>query len=45
MRLEEKDCQTLLMAVEKTETTEENIQFWLELDGDLGFQLLVSLHF
>jgi hypothetical protein len=31
-------------AAEETETTQENIEDWLELDeGDPGFQLLVFL--
>jgi hypothetical protein len=29
----------VLRAAGKTETTQENIQDWLELDGDPGFQL------
>jgi short-subunit dehydrogenase len=29
----------VLRAAGETETTQENIQDWLELDGDLGFQL------
>jgi hypothetical protein len=34
----------VLRAAEETETTQENIQHWLELDeGDPGFQLLVFL--
>jgi uncharacterized protein YehS (DUF1456 family) len=32
----------VLRAVGKTETTQENIQDWLELDGDPGFQLLTE---
>jgi hypothetical protein len=28
------------MAAGETETTQKNIQDWLELDGDPGFQLL-----
>jgi hypothetical protein len=35
----------VLRAVGETETTQENIQDWLELDeGDSGFQLLVFLY-
>jgi hypothetical protein len=34
----------VLRAAGETETTQENIQDWLELDeGDRGFQLLVLL--
>jgi hypothetical protein len=44
MGLEQEDFQTVLRAVEETETTQENIQDWLELDeGHRGFQLLVFL--
>jgi hypothetical protein len=32
----------VLRAAGKTETTQENIQNWLELDGDPGFQLLTE---
>jgi hypothetical protein len=33
----------VLRAVEETETTQENIQDWLQLDGgDPGFQLLTE---
>jgi hypothetical protein len=33
----------VLKAAEETETTQENIQHWLELDeGDPGFQLLTE---
>jgi hypothetical protein len=33
----------VLRAAGETETTQENIQDWLELDeGDLGFQLLTE---
>jgi hypothetical protein len=36
----------VLRAARETETTQENIQHWLELDeGDPGFQLLVFLQF
>jgi hypothetical protein len=36
----------VLRAAGETETTQENIQDWLQLDeGDPGFQLLVSLEF
>jgi hypothetical protein len=36
--------QTVLRAAGETDTTQENIQDWLELDeGDTGFQLLVLL--
>jgi hypothetical protein len=36
----------VLRAAGETETTQENIQHWLELDeGDPGFQLLVFLWF
>jgi predicted DsbA family dithiol-disulfide isomerase len=39
--LEQEDFQTVLRAAEQTETTQENIQDWLQLDeGDPGFQLL-----
>jgi hypothetical protein len=35
--------QTVLRAAGETETTQENIQDWLELDeGDPGFQLLTG---
>jgi hypothetical protein len=35
--------ETLLRATGETETTQENIQDWLELDeGDPGFQLLTE---
>jgi hypothetical protein len=38
--LEQHDFQTVLRADEETETTQENIQDWFELDeGDPGFQL------
>jgi hypothetical protein len=37
------DFQTELSAAGETETTQENIQDWLELDeGDPGFQLLTE---
>jgi uncharacterized protein YehS (DUF1456 family) len=32
----------VLRAAGETETTQENIQDWLELDGDPGFQLLTE---
>jgi hypothetical protein len=32
----------VLRAAGGTETTQENIQDWLELDGDPGFQLLTN---
>jgi hypothetical protein len=36
----------VLRAAGETETTQENIQDWLQLDeGDPGFQLLVFLYF
>jgi hypothetical protein len=36
---EQEDFQTVLRAAEETETTQENIQDWLELDeGDPEFQ-------
>jgi hypothetical protein len=39
----QEDFQTVLRAVGKTETTQENIQDWLELDeGDPGFQRLTK---
>jgi hypothetical protein len=31
-----------LRAAGETETTQENIQDWLELDGDTGFQLVAE---
>jgi hypothetical protein len=38
-----RDFQTVLRAAGETETTQENIQDWLELDeGDPGFQLLTE---
>jgi hypothetical protein len=38
------DFQTVLRAVGETETTQENIQDWLQLnEGDPGFQLFVFL--
>jgi hypothetical protein len=38
------DFQTVLRSAGETETTQDNIQDWLELDeGDPGFQLLVFL--
>jgi hypothetical protein len=41
--LEQEDFQTVLRAAGETETTQENIQDWLELDeGDTGFQLLTG---
>jgi hypothetical protein len=40
----QEDFQTLLRTAGETETTQENLQDWLELDeGDPGFQLLVFL--
>jgi hypothetical protein len=39
--LKQQDFQTVLKAAWDTETTQENIQNWLE--GDSGFQLLVFL--
>jgi hypothetical protein len=37
------DFQTVLRAAGETETTQENIQNWLQLDeGDPGFQLLTE---
>jgi hypothetical protein len=42
MGLEQEDFQTVLRAAGETETTQENIQDWLQLDErNLGFQLLV----
>jgi hypothetical protein len=32
----------VLRATGETETTQENIQDWFELDGDTGFQLLTE---
>jgi uncharacterized protein YehS (DUF1456 family) len=40
--LEQEDFQALLRAAGETETTQENIQHWLELDEDPGFQLLTG---
>jgi hypothetical protein len=41
--LEQDDFQTVLKAAGLTETVQENIQDWLELDeGDPGFQLLTE---
>jgi hypothetical protein len=38
--MKRESLQTVLKAVEETETMQENIQDWLELDeGDPGFQL------
>jgi hypothetical protein len=37
---EQEGFQTVLKAAGKTETMQENIQDWLELDVDLRFQLL-----
>jgi hypothetical protein len=35
---EEEDFQTVLRAVGETETTQENIQYWLQLDeGNPGY--------
>jgi hypothetical protein len=39
----EQDFQTVLRAAGETETAQENIQDWLELDGDPRFQNLVFL--
>jgi hypothetical protein len=45
-RLEQEDFQTELRAAGETETTQENIQDWFELDeGDVGFQLLTVEEF
>jgi hypothetical protein len=41
--LEQENFQTVLRAAGETETTQENIQDWLELDeGNPGFQLLTE---
>jgi hypothetical protein len=41
--LEQEDFQTVLRAAGETETKQENIQDWLQLDdGDPGFQLLTE---
>jgi hypothetical protein len=41
--LEQEAFQTVLRAAGETETMQENIQVWLELDeGDPGFQLLTA---
>jgi uncharacterized protein YehS (DUF1456 family) len=40
--LEQEDFQTVLWAAGDTETTQENIENWLELNGDPGFQLLTG---
>jgi hypothetical protein len=41
--LEQEDFQTVLRAAGETETMQENIQDWFELDeGDPGFQLLTE---
>jgi hypothetical protein len=41
--LEQENFQSVLRAAGETETTQENIQNWLELDeGDPGFQLLIE---
>jgi hypothetical protein len=41
--LEQEDFRTVLRAAGETETAQENIQGWLELDeGDPGFQLLTE---
>jgi hypothetical protein len=46
MGLEQEEFQTVLRAVGETETMQENIQDWLELDeGESGFQLLTGRHF
>jgi hypothetical protein len=43
---EQEDFRTALRAAGETETTQENIQDWFELDeGYPGFQLLVFLYF
>jgi hypothetical protein len=43
MALEKENFQTVLRAAGETETTQENIQDWFELDeGDPGFQLLAA---
>jgi hypothetical protein len=43
VEFEQEDFQTVLRAAGETETTQENIQDWLELDeGDPGFQLLTK---
>jgi hypothetical protein len=34
------EFQTVLKVSGETETAQENIQDWLELDGDPGFQLV-----
>jgi hypothetical protein len=40
---EQEDFQTVLRAAGDTETTQENIQDWLQLDeGDPGFQLVTE---
>jgi hypothetical protein len=40
---EQEDFQTVLRAAGETETTQENIQDWLQLDeGDPGLQLLTE---
>jgi hypothetical protein len=42
-QLEQEDFQTVLRAAGETETTQENIQDWLQLDeGEPGFQLLTE---
>jgi hypothetical protein len=39
----EEEFQAMLKTAGETETTQENIQIWLELDeGDPGFQLLTA---
>jgi hypothetical protein len=44
--LEQEDFQTVLRAAGETETTNENIQDWIELDeGDPGLQFLILLNF
>jgi hypothetical protein len=41
-----RDFQVVLRAAGETETAQENIQDWLELDeGDPGFQLLTEAEF
>jgi hypothetical protein len=42
-RLEQEDFQTVLRAAGETETTQDNIQDWFQLDvGGPGFQLLTE---
>jgi hypothetical protein len=43
MGLEQEDSQTVLRAAGETETKQQNIQDWFELnEGDPGFQLLAE---